>query len=58
MTVHGLADERARPWPPRAAVRRNGLVQLGWPHFWLLAGVLGGTLALVALVFFISIATR
>jgi hypothetical protein len=37
---------------------RNGLVQLGWPHFWLLAGVLGGTLALVALVFFISIATR
>jgi hypothetical protein len=57
MTVHGLTDERTSARPPRRAVRQNGLVQLGWPHFWLLAGVLGGTLALVALVFFVSIVT-
>jgi hypothetical protein len=26
------------------------LLQLGWPHFWLLSGILGGLLALVGLV--------
>jgi len=39
-------------------VRRDSLVQLGWFHFWLLAAVLGGMLALVALVgfaYFVSI---
>jgi hypothetical protein len=40
--------------PPRRIVRRNGLLQLGWPHFWLLAGTLGGLLALVALIYFIA----
>ena len=39
---------------PRAIiVHRNGLLQLGWFHFWLLAAILGGMLALVALVFFV-----
>ena len=32
--------------------RRNGLLQLGWPHFWLLTGILAGMFALVVLVFF------
>jgi hypothetical protein len=29
--------------------------QLGWPHFWLLSGVLAGLLGLVFLVIFIAI---
>jgi hypothetical protein len=33
-------------------VTTHRLLQLGWPHFWLLIGILGGMLALVALVFF------
>jgi hypothetical protein len=36
----------------RRRVARRELVQLGWPHFWLLAGILAGMLALVVLVFF------
>jgi hypothetical protein len=27
---------------------RNGLLQLGWPHFWLLSGILAGILGLTA----------
>lgn len=46
MSAHLLAHEDERPHHP---VR--GLVQLGWADFWLLIGILGGTLALVALVF-------
>jgi len=34
------------------ARRPSALVQLGWPQFWLLTGILGGMLALVALVGF------
>jgi hypothetical protein len=57
MSPHALTQDRrprlaARPWS------RNGLLQLGWPHFWLLAGILGGMLGLVALVFFVSLSTR
>jgi hypothetical protein len=47
MTLHVLTHERSR-----RPVRKNGLLQLGWPHFWLLIGILGGTLALVVLVLF------
>jgi hypothetical protein len=39
---------------PRRVVRRNGVLQLGWHHFWLLAAILAGMLALVALVFLIA----
>jgi len=31
---------------------RNELFQLGWPHFWLFVAILGGSLALVAVIFF------
>jgi hypothetical protein len=48
MTLHVLTHERSA----RRPVRRNGLLQLGWPHFWLLIGILGGILALVVLVLF------
>jgi hypothetical protein len=39
----------------RPSVRKNGLLQLGQPHFWLLAGVLGFMIALVVLVIFAQI---
>jgi hypothetical protein len=55
MAVHGLAHDRPRRWPRRAG--SNGLLQLGWPHYWLLAATLGGMLALVALAFFIALVT-
>ena len=46
MTSHTLVHERAR-----RRTSRNGLFRLGWPHFWLLSGILAGILGLVALVF-------
>ena len=49
---HALTHEEARRGPVRPR-RRNGLLQLGWPHYWLLVGVLGGILSLVAMVFLI-----
>lgn len=52
MVLHTLTDERTQQ-PFARRVRRNGLLQLGWPHFWLLAGILGLGLALVALVLFV-----
>jgi hypothetical protein len=30
------------------------LLQLGWPHFWLLGGILGGMIALFLAVLFAS----
>jgi hypothetical protein len=33
---------------------RKPILQLGWPHYWLLTAILGGMLALVALVFLIA----
>jgi hypothetical protein len=57
VTAHGLIHEEARRTPVRR-VNRNGLLQLGWLHFWMLSGILGGMLALVALVFFIYLSTR
>ena len=56
MVLHTLTEERTRR-PPAHRVRRNGLLQLGWPHFWLLAGILGLGLALVALVLFVPLAS-
>jgi hypothetical protein len=50
MASPALTHEEARRRPV-AQRRRNGLLQLSWPHYWLLAGVLGGILGLVALVF-------
>ena len=52
MTAHNLTHAEARRSPAHR-VSRNGLVQLGLFHFWLLAAILGGMLALVALVFFV-----
>lgn len=57
MTAHGLTHQEARRPPVRRA-SRNALLQLGWPHFWALAAILGGMLALVALVFFAYLSTR
>lgn len=50
MTAHSLThDEGQRPLARHG--RRNGLLTLGWVHFWLLIGILGGILALIVLVF-------
>lgn len=51
MTAHSLTHEEERRSPARHA-GGNGLLQLGWSQFWLLIAILGGMLALVALVFF------
>ena len=47
----------ALPQHARRVARRNGLLQLGQLHFWLLAGTLGGMLALVAMVFLIHLSS-
>jgi hypothetical protein len=46
MATHGVHAERRFP---------GGLSQLGWPHFWLLSGILGGLLGLVILVLFLYV---
>jgi hypothetical protein len=51
---HSLIQAEARRSPVHR-VNRNGLLQLGWFHFWLLAAILGGMIALVALVFFVRL---
>jgi hypothetical protein len=51
VSAHGLTHQEARR-PAARQASRNGLLQLGWPHYWMLTGILGGMLALVALVFF------
>jgi hypothetical protein len=53
MTAHSLSEKRSQRADHRT---RSQVVQLGWPHFWLLAGILGGMLGLVALLFFASLA--
>ena len=57
MAAHSLIHQEAQK-PPVRFVKKNGLIGLGWPHFWLLAGILGGMLALVALVFFAARVSR
>jgi hypothetical protein len=56
MTLNALAREDSRRSPTRS-IRKNGLLQLGSPHFLLLVGVLGGILALVALVFIVQLSS-
>ena len=51
MTAHSLTHE---PEPAVRRTRRNGLLQLGWFHFWLLSCILTGMLALSVVVFFVS----
>lgn len=55
MTLHTLTNER--PQRRASRVSRNGLLQLGQPHFWLLIGILGGMIALVVLVFFAQLSS-
>lgn len=55
MTAHSLAHESARRSPARRG-RRNGLLQLGWFHFWLLIGILGGMLGLAGVIIVASLA--
>ena len=57
MSAHSLIHEEARKSPAHR-VSRNGLLRLGWSHFWLLTAILGGMLALVALVFFAHLVSR
>lgn len=47
MTPHTLTTDRR---PPARVSKLNGVVELGWPHFWLLSGILGGFLALAVLI--------
>jgi hypothetical protein len=51
MTAHSLTE---KGWRRPSADRGTShpIVQLGWSHFWLLIGILGGMLGLVVLVFF------
>ena len=49
MTAHGLTEKGWRR--PARRGTRNAVLQLGWFHFWLLIGILGGILGLVGLVF-------
>ena len=49
MTAHSLSERAWRRSSHRGG--RNGVLQLGWFHFWLLIGILGGMLGLVGLVF-------
>ena len=55
MTAHSLAHEGTRRSPARRG-RRNGLLQLGWFHFWLLIGILGGMLGLAGVIIVASLA--
>ena len=49
MTAHHLIHTE---WRVPPAYRGNGAgFRLGWPQFWLLIGILGGMLGLVAVTF-------
>jgi hypothetical protein len=48
MALHALRDQHRQPWP----ARRNGLIQLGWTHFWVLAVILGWLVTLVGFVLY------
>lgn len=54
MAAHTLIHEEAARSPVRRR-RRSELLQLGWLHFWMLTGILGGLLGLVAMVFAVQI---
>jgi hypothetical protein len=50
MTAQTLTHRRWQR-PPTRRGPLNGPFRLGWLHFWLLIGILGGMLALVGFVF-------
>ena len=52
MTAHLSVHHEAHD---SRAHRPDGLIQLRWSDFWLLIGILGGMLALVALVLLASL---
>jgi hypothetical protein len=52
MTVHSLSEKGSRRPLANSGTRNGVLLQLGWSHFWLLIGILGGLLGLVVLMFF------
>ena len=56
MASHALASNDARR-PRRRAARSSPITPLGWAHYWLLTAILGGMLALVALLFLIRAQT-
>ena len=56
MTAHSLSEKKWRRAPAHHG-KRNDLVQLGWSHFWLLIGILGGILGMVVLGFIASLST-
>jgi hypothetical protein len=49
MTPLALTNGERRRVPAKSAAR-YGLIQLGWPQFWLLTAILGLGLSLVALI--------
>ena len=53
MTAHGLTHAEARRSPARRGFR-NGSLQLGWAHFWVLVSILGGILGLIGFVLVLS----
>ena len=50
MTAHSLTHAEAGRSPVRRRFR-NGSLQLGWVHFWLMISILGGILGLIGMVF-------
>jgi hypothetical protein len=58
VTAHSLTHEGERRRSPDRRGSRNGLLHLGWSHFWLLISILGGMLTLVVLVFFAHLSSR
>ena len=57
MTLNSLTQNGWRR-PPVHHRTKNEVVQLGWSHFWLLIGTLGGILGLVGLMFFAYLSSR
>ena len=55
MTLRAMTNGRT-PLSPRSG-RRNGILQLGPRHFWVLVSILGGMLALVGLAFVAHLST-
>lgn len=55
MTSRALTN--GRPPLPARGVRKNGILQLGPRHFWVLVSILGGMLALVGLAFVAHLST-
>jgi hypothetical protein len=54
VTSHSLTHAEAGRSPVHGG-SRDGLLHLGWFHFWMLAAILGGMIGLVGLVFFASL---